>query len=151
MAKTFLYRMFGLGKIPETLLTELKTEGVLLVDEGVKGTITYRDYRAPGRYSNWKRQWFTASIALTKIRLIGLRYSATIFNVPFTDARIRKLRVLHEADEILLIAFDATLFFDASPDMVEWRLRDASRGTVECRFHTPQAQIFVDKLREIVG
>jgi hypothetical protein len=136
MTKSLLYRLFGAGKIPEHLAAELKGEGILLLDEGIKGTVTYIDFRAPGRYSNWRRQWYTASIALTEVRLLGLRYSQTIINVPLTDERIRSMQFSVEESDTLLVAFDPSLFHQ------DWS------GKIEYRFRTAQAQAFLDKLRE---
>lgn len=139
MAKSVLYRLFGVGKIPEALLTRLKGEGVLLLDEGVRGSVTYRNFRMPGRYSNWRRQWYTASIALTKVRLVALRRSAPIIDVPLADERIRRLRLLPEGGDTLLVAFDAALFHG------DWS------GTIEYRFRTPQARLFTDTVREQIA
>ncbi|HMF58376.1 MAG TPA: hypothetical protein VK619_18680 [Pyrinomonadaceae bacterium] len=136
MAKSFLYRLFGAGKIPEHLAAQLKGEGILLLDEGVKGSVTYIDFRAPGRYSNWRRQWYTASIALTEVRLMGLRYSQTIIDVPLTDERIRSMQFSLEESDTLLVAFDPALFHK------DWS------GKIEYRFRTEQAQLFLDKLLE---
>lgn len=136
MAKSVLYRLFGVGRIPSALLTRLECEGVLLLDEGVRGSVTYRDFRSPERYSSWRREWYTASIALTKFSLVALRRSAPIIDVPLTDARIRRLRLLPEGRDTLLVAFDAALF------------RDDWSGTIEYRFRTPQARLFVDAVRE---
>jgi hypothetical protein len=135
MAKSLLYRLFGAGKIPAQLSAQLKGEGILLLDEGIKGSVTYLDFRMPGSYSNWRRQWYTSSIALTNVRLVALRYSQMIVNVPLTDERIRSLQFSPEEGETLLVAFDASLFHN------DWS------GKIEYRFRTPQAQAFVDKLR----
>jgi len=132
MKKTLLHRLFGLGKIPEPYRAALTSEGVLLSDEGIKGTVTYRNFRAPGRYSNWKRQWYTASIALTKTRLLAFRHSNPIIDVPFTDERFRRLQFSLEDENSLLVAFDAALFHH------DWS------GTIEYRFQTPQAQALLD-------
>jgi hypothetical protein len=137
MKKTLLYRLFGLGKIPESSRAALAAEGVLLSDEGIKGTVTYRNFRAPGRYSNWKRQWYTASFALTKTRLLAFRHSSPIIDVPFTDARFRRLQFSIENETTLLVSFDASLFHH------DWS------GTIDYRFQTPHAQEFLDKLREL--
>ena len=136
MKKTFLYRFFGFGKIPAAYASALSAEGVMLADEGVKGTVTYRNFRAPGRISNWKRQWYTASIVITDTRLLGFRHSSPIIDVPFTDARFRKLNFSVETDGALLVAFDASLFHN------DWS------GIIEYRFFTPFAQQFLDKLIE---
>src|SRR5262245_55038884 len=107
MPKTFLYRLFGIGKIPAPLMSELNNEGILLLDEGVRGSVTYRNFRAPGKRSNWRRQWFTAAIALTKIRLLALSYANPMINVPVADERMRAMRYSLEAGVVLCIGFDA--------------------------------------------
>jgi hypothetical protein len=137
VAKSLLYRLFGVGKIPATLLSQLKSEGLILWDEGIKGSVTYLDFRAPGRRASWKRQWYTTSIAITNIRLLALRNSSPIINVPLTDERIRAMRYSLEANGALCIAFDAALFHSA------WS------GTIEYRFRTPQAQHFLERLQKL--
>ena len=134
MSKTFLYRFFGLGKLPEAVLAPLKAEGIVLYDEGIRATVTYLEFRAPGRYSNWKRQWFSSTIVLTNERLFALRLRSEIINVPLNDARLRQMRFSFEEPETLLVAYDASLF-----------QADAS-GTIEYGFKTPQAREFIAKL-----
>jgi hypothetical protein len=136
MKKTLLYRLFGIGKIPAQYSSALAAEGVILSDEGIKGTVTYLNFRAPHRYSNWKRQWYTAAIALTDARLLGFQYSSPIIDVPLTDARFRQLNFSVESDSTLLVAFDASLFHD------DWS------GNIEYRFQTQFAQEFLDKLTQ---
>ncbi|MEJ7848655.1 MAG: hypothetical protein WKF92_11275 [Pyrinomonadaceae bacterium] len=48
MSKTFLYRFFGIGGIPTNVRAEIEREGVVLFDEGIRGTVTYINFRAPG-------------------------------------------------------------------------------------------------------
>ncbi len=139
MAKTLLYRLFGLGKIPAQLRATLNSEGILAFDEGIKGSVTYRDFRAPGKYSAWRRQWFTGSIILTKVRLVSLQSLSQAIDVLLTDEHIRNLRISVEKEDTLLIAFDPSLFH---PD---WS------GTIEYRFRTTEAKAFVEKLREQIG
>jgi hypothetical protein len=93
VAKTLLYRLFGLGKIPAQFMTTLKSEGILAVDEGIKGSVTYRDFRAPGKYSAWRRQWFTGCIVLTQVRLVSIQSLSQAIDVPLTDERIRSMRI----------------------------------------------------------
>lgn len=136
MAKTLFYRLFGLGKMPEQFKATLNSEGVLLFDEGIKASVTYLDFRAPGKRFGWRRQWFSACIALTQVRLVALQYSNPAINVPFTDDRIHRLRLSIEGDETLLIAFDPSLFHH------DWS------GTMEYRFRTSQAKAFLEMLEE---
>jgi hypothetical protein len=139
MAKTLLYRLFGIGKFPWKLASMLKLEGILLMDEGIPGSVTYLNFHSPGRYSSWRRQWYTTAIAFTEIRLVALRVSKPIINVPLTDERIRKLEVSVEKEDTLCIAFDPSLFHD------DWS------GRIEYRFRTPQAQAFLNMFRERSG
>lgn len=136
MKKTLLYRLFGIGKIPAQYRAALESEGVVLSDEGIKGSVTYRNFRSPGRRSNWKRQWYTASIILTKTRLLAFAYSNQIIDVPLTDERFRRLQFSLENENNLSIAFDASLFHN------DWS------GTIEYRFKTAQAASFLSKLRK---
>ena len=139
MAKTLLYRWFGIGKIPADFLATLKSEGILALDEGIKGSVTYRDFRAPGKYSAWRRQWFTGSIILTKLRLVSIQSLSQAINVPLADERIRNLQISIEKKDTLLIAFDPSLFH------TDWS------GTIEYRFRTTEAEAFVEELRARIG
>ena len=134
MAKTLLYRLFGVGKIPTQLSAELRSEVIVLLDEGISGSTTYLDFRAPGRRSSWQRQWFTGAIALTQTRLVALQYSNFAINVPVTDERLHRMRFAVEEGTTLLVAFDPALFHN------DWS------GTIEYRFRTSLAQAFLEKL-----
>jgi hypothetical protein len=136
MAKALFYRLFGLGKIPERFMSPLRSEGILAFDEGIKGSITYRDFRAPGKYSSWRRQWFNGGIILTQVRLVSLISLSQAIDVPLTDERIRSMRFSVEKAGTLLIAFDPGLFHPG------WS------GAMEYRFRTEEAEVFVEKLRE---
>jgi hypothetical protein len=139
MAKTMLYRLFGAGKISAGVMAGLQQEGLLLVDEGVPGSATYRNFRSPGRRSSWRRTAFTASIALTQTRLLALSYANPIINVPFTDQRIGAMRFTLEDGPALSVGFDAALFH------TDWS------GTIEYRFRTEQAQRCLELLRQHGG
>lgn len=134
MSKTFLYRFFGIGGIPTNYRSEMEREGIVLFDEGIRGTVTYINFRAPWRYSNWKRQWFSSAVILTKTRLLALRLKDPIFDVPLTDERFRQLKFSVEKENTLLTAYDASLFND------DWS------GTIEYRFKTPIASELCKKL-----
>jgi hypothetical protein len=136
MAKSLLYRLFSAGKIPAPLMTELNAEGIVLIDEGVKGSVTYRNFSAPGRASSWRRQGFAASIALTKQRLVALAFSNFAINVPLSDQRLRAMHYSVAANGSLCVTFDASLFH------ADWS------GTIEYRFKTPEAQRLLELLQK---
>jgi hypothetical protein len=136
MAKSLFYRLFGVGKIPAALMFQLQSEWIVLLDEGVKASVTYRNFSAPGKRFGWRRQWFAGSIALTRTRLLALWHSNPIINVPLSDERMRAMHFSLENNDGLCATFDVSLFH---PD---WS------GTIEYRFHTTQAPRFLDSLRE---
>lgn len=134
MSKTFLYRFFGLGKMPPSLVAEFEREGLVLRDEGIRGTVTYLNFRGGGRYSNWKRQWFSSSVIVTRKRLIAYRLRHPVIDVDFSDPRFRGLEISVEGSETLLIAYDAGLFEN------DWS------GRIEYRFKTPLANDFLGSI-----
>jgi hypothetical protein len=133
--KSLLYRLTGRGGFPAELKAALTREGIRLIDEGVKASVTRINYRDPRRRCSWSRRWFTGSVALTATRLVVLGASRPLVNLPLTDSRRAQLRVGIEGDECLVIAFDVALFH-----------ADCS-GTVEVRLRTPLAGRFLAELR----
>jgi len=138
MAKTFLYRLFGVGKIPAQWRATIESEGVVLLDEGIAASLTYRDFRAPGKRFGWRKVAFTGALALTSSRLLALQYANPAINVPLSDERFKKLQISVEGDATLLVAFDPSLFHN------DWS------GTMEYRFHTPEARAFQKELSDHV-
>src|SRR6266480_2837346 len=111
MTRSLLYRLFGAGKISDPLLSQLQSEGLVALEEGVKGSATFRNFRKPGMRSFYRRQWCTASIALTKKRLFAQWYSNTIVDLPLDDKRIQAMHFsLEGSDSVFCIGFDASLF-----------------------------------------
>jgi len=130
MAKSLLYRLFGVGKIPKLLGDTLRIEGIVVSDEGISGSVTYRDFRAPGKYFSWRKQAFTGSVVVTNVRLVALMYANFAVNIPFTDERIRKLQISVEGADGLLIVFDPSLFHDNWSGTIEYRFRTEQPGNV---------------------
>jgi hypothetical protein len=121
-------------KVAAAYKSQLQPEGIVLFEEDVKGSMTFRNFRSPGRYSNWRKVLITSLIALTKTRLLALKGSGPIIDVPLTDERLRQMRFSLEGEKTLLVAFDANLF------QPEWS------GEIEYRFKTSQARRFLELL-----
>ncbi len=134
MSKTLLYRLFGLGGIPRDLEDRIQSEGVVLRDEGIRGSVTYRRFRAPGRYHGWKRSGFSGAIVLTRQHFLAFKYSRPIIGVPWDHEKLDELDVRLENDDTLCVAFEASAFQE-----------DAS-GEIEVRLSTPRAR---EALRQI--
>jgi hypothetical protein len=136
VGKALLYRLFGVGRIPKLVGDRLRMEGIVIADEGVAGSVTYRDFRAPGRYSSWRKQAFIGSVVVTNIRLVCLTQSRFAVDVPFTDERIHRLQISCERDR-LLITLDAGLFHD------DWS------GSIEYRYRTSQAAEIIKWIQDL--
>lgn len=119
--------LLGTGRLTESVRATLEAEGIDFLSEGIHGTITFLNYRAPGRYSNWKRNWFVGAIALTSTRLVAYRGRLQLLDVPYNHPSLQALKVTVDPDERLCIAFDVSAFH-----------ADRS-GTIELRFRTPEA------------
>jgi len=128
MGKTWMYRFFGAGKLPLKLREKLEAEEIVLLDEGIGGSITYQNFLAPGKASAWKHSGFTGAVLLTKTRFVGLAYVRPVINLPYDDPRLPAVQITLPEPDMLRIAFDAATFHDG------WS------GSIECRFKTAHAQ-----------
>ena len=138
MRKSLLYTLFRLGRVPKQTLPVLESEGIVLLDEGLRGSITLRNYRAPGRTHNFKNSIFAGSLVITEQRFAGFAFSKPLMNIPLHDDRLSALELSVPRDGLLCVGFDAAVF-------------DIQRsGSVECRFHTENAMSFLERVTSSV-
>ena len=139
MKKALFFRWFGVGKFPAVYATDLATEGIVLSDEGLKGSVTYRNFHRPGSYSGYRKVGNIASVIVTNVRIAAYSGENPLINVPFTDERLKQIVFSVEPSGALLAAFDASLFHD------DWT------GQIEYRFQTPLAEAIVHQIKAQVG
>ena len=140
MSKTIFYRLFGIGRLPKRYASTLRREGIVLLEEGIGGTVTLKHFKAPGRRHSWKRSWFTGCLVLTEKTFAAFTLVRPLIYVPLADApHLAALDCTIEKDGVLLITFDASTFNE------DWS------GIVECRFKTPLAKQFLDRVAIAVG
>jgi len=137
MAKALRYRLFGFGQISPAQKIQLTNEGIIFQDEGLKSSITFEDYRAPGKRFLWKRRWFIGSLFLTQKQLLAYAYSNCLIQLVFQDPRIQKLNTRVEKER-LYITYEASDFHS-----------DQS-GQIELRFSTPEAESFIETLKKMM-
>ena len=136
MSRSILYRLFGIGKIPEHARAQIESEGVVLLEEGIGGSVTFRNFRAPGKRYGWRRNWLLGSIALTQAHFLAFGFSRPVIGVRWRDVRMQKLRCTLEKENVLLVEFDAATFND------DWS------GEMEIRFSTPRARAILSIIRQ---
>jgi hypothetical protein len=134
MLRLFL-RIFGSGELPVDGYNFVEKEGKRVVESRLFGSVTFRNFRAPARYSWRRRQWFLGSIAVTGKRILAYRYGSCMLNVPFDDDRITSLRVWIDGHSTVCIAFDVSMFNEG------WS------GEIEIRMQTPHALDVINAVR----
>ena len=139
MSKTLFYRLFGLGAIPRNAVAQIQKEGVVLQDEGIGGSVTFKKFRAPGKYYSWRRNWFSGSIVLTRKHFLAFRYSQPIIGVSWADAEFKELRIQLEDRNTLGVGFEASAF------------QENASGEIEVRLSTPLAQDFLTQIEQLVA
>ena len=126
---------FGTGRLPKMVRDQLAGEDVLLLAEGLTGTITFRKYRAPGKRSRLKKVGVAGAVCVTDRRLLVWGARGKLVDVPFDDERFGSIAVEAEEPDKVLFAWEASLF------------HDNRSGRVEVRLHPVQADHLVELLR----
>ena len=134
MSKTLLHRLFGFGKIPKRYAPTLHDEGIVLIDEGIGGSITLKNFTAPGRRHSLKWSWFTGSLVLTEKTFAAFGFIRPLVYVPLAHERFSELDYSVIDDNTLFITFDPSAF------------DERSSGAIEIRFKTPKARLFAECL-----
>jgi hypothetical protein len=107
------------------MLPDIKQEGIVLIDEGISGSIR-------------KWSWITGSLVLTGKRFAAFTFYPgfnPIINVQLDDERLKKLHCSLKGSRTLCILFDPSYF------------RESWSGSIECRFKTPKARLFLEQLK----
>jgi hypothetical protein len=112
----------------------LQGEGIVLLDEGIPGSVTLRNFRAPGRIHGYKKTLFAGSLVVTASRFAAFAFSRPMVNVPVRDPRFNMLDITVDRQNALTVKFDANTFHEG------WN------GTVECRFASSVSNLFGERL-----
>lgn len=130
MAKALLYDLFGFGEIPGKVREEIKRQDILLEDEGVRSSITFRNYRAPGKFFGLKKRSFIGSVFLTKDCLQCHNGANTLVYIPFRDEEaLNHIALSLKGEHKLSVKIDDASYYN--PD---------TSGQVEYVFSTPLAE-----------
>ena len=108
----------------------------MLLDEGIPGSVTLRNFRAPGRIHGYKKTLFAGSLVVTELRFAAFAFSRPMVNVPLRGPGLNLLNIRVDGGKALIVNFDAHSFHE------EWK------GTVQCRFASSVSHRFVERLNE---
>jgi hypothetical protein len=127
--------LFGSGRLPKMVRDQVQGEDLLLLAEGLTGTLTFRNYKAPGRRSKLRKVGIAGAVCVTDRRLLVWGARGKLVDVPREDERFGQIEVAAEEPEKVLIAWEAGLF------------HDNRSGRVEVRLHPVQAEHVVELVR----
>jgi hypothetical protein len=121
--------LLGSGRLKPELREALAAEGLVFLEEGLSGSIRYRNFRAPGRYFHRRITAQRFAIGLTRTRLVVYCRSGggRIVDAPLSDPRLAAMDVTVEGDSLRL-----RIDYDRLPDQ-------KSSGEITIVAHTPNA------------
>jgi hypothetical protein len=117
--------LLGRGGLSDALRVELESEGIVHREDGLRGSITYRHYRAPGERSNWSKEAIRASLVVTRRRLGVFVRSRPFVNVAFDDPRFARLDLRVDGASLTIEVDDASVFNDRASGQITTRVRCA--------------------------
>jgi len=122
--------LFGSGRLPKMVRDQIDGEDVLLLAEGLTGTITFRKYKAPGKRSRLKKVGVAGAVCVTDKRLLVWGARGKLVDVPRDDERFAAIEVGAEGADKVLFAWEASLFHDNRSGRVEVRLHPVQADQV---------------------
>jgi hypothetical protein len=132
----------GDGRLDPGVRAELESEGLVLVEEGLRGSVRYRRFRAPGRRHHGKVTAERIAIAITDERFVVSCRSGTtaLVNSSFTNPLLGALDVTLQATDSVSIRID---YDRAGLPRIS--------GEVTIVVSTPNAATIVGLLRDRLG
>ncbi len=135
----FLARLLGLGdgRLSPQLRAELEAEGLVLIEEGLGGSLRYTHFKAPGRRFHGKVTPERIGLGISEERFVLYCRSgrAELVDSPFSNPRLQAVEITAEEDRLeILVDYD--------------RLEvPKTSGQVRIRVRTPAAARIAAELR----
>ncbi|HEX2129057.1 MAG TPA: hypothetical protein VHF58_07560 [Solirubrobacterales bacterium] len=139
----FLERFrLGNGAMKPRIRAELESEGLVLVEEGLQGSIRYDRFKAPGKRFYGKVAGERFAIGLSEERFVVYCRSGSVelMDSPYTSARLAALDVSVEDGDRLLLRVDYDRMGEPNVS-----------GTITVRAHTPRAGEIAEELRSRIA
>ncbi len=131
--------LLGGGKLKPELREELESEGLVLIEEGLSGSVRYTHFKAPGKRFHGKVTPQRMAIGISEERCV-VYGQAQLIDSPFTAPNFDWVDVGLHDDEKVSFRID----YDRGD------VKNVS-GQVEVRAKTPNAAEIVEELRTRLG
>ena len=130
--------LLGTGELKPELRAALASEGLVALEEGLAGSIRYRNFKAPGTRFHRRVTAERIGLGISESRLAVYCRSGRVklIDTPFSEPRLAALEVsLHDAETLALrIDYDGVDVPDVS-------------GEITIRVSTPRATHLADHLK----
>jgi hypothetical protein len=138
----FTKLLLGNGTLKPELRAALESEGVVLIEEGLPGSIRYANFKAPGKRYRGKITGQCFGLGISKQRLAVYCRSGRVklIDQPFTEPRLSALDVSLEGEDRFALRID---FDRAAVPKVSGQM------TIHAR--TPNAARVVEELSARLG
>lgn len=134
----FLAKLFlGKGTLTPKLRAELEREGVVLIEEGLPGSVRYHRFKAPGRRFHSKVTGERIALGVSEKRFVAYCRSgrAKLIDTPFSNPRLKMFEIALEGNDTVVFRID----YDQAEDP-----KVAGQITISAR--TPNAASVADQL-----
>jgi hypothetical protein len=127
----------GDGRLDPKLLAKLEAEGLVIAEEGLRGTVSYDHFKAPGKRFNGKVSGERIGLGVSEHRVAAYCRSGTVklVDTEYDNPRLRAVDFLVEDVEKLAIVVDYDELGDGNVS-----------GKITIRARTPRAREFVDAI-----
>ena len=129
MALSFFQRLFSSGKTSEQSKQNPVLPNPVYMEENIRYSITYRNYKSPMHRYHYKKLSGKALIGYSDILFVAYKFKGYLINVPLHNQKFAYLNFSIE-DGVLLIKYHAN-------DFIEQR-----SGEIELRFHVKNIEQF---------
>jgi hypothetical protein len=130
--------LLGNGTLKPDLRAALESEGLVLIEEGLGGSVRYEHFRAPGRRHHGKVTPERIGLGISERRFVLYCRSGRVklIDTPFSNPRLGMVDVALEGDDEVVTRID----YDRA---------DAPKvsGVIKILARTPNAPHIVDQLR----
>ena len=129
MAKSFLYRWFGLRKVPAVLRSRFETECILFDEEGTSCALAYKNFRGTHKRSGrgWESVMVGTLVITGRTFYVHLPYMI-LCDQPIEEA-IQYIELELKSPNKLVMKFEVEKLFANSTGNLTcyWRTENASR------------------------
>ena len=134
--------LLGNGTIRPELRAALESEGLVLIEEGVPGSVRYRHYQAPGKRFHGKVTAERLGRAISEQRFVVYCRSGRgkLVDTPYSNPRLGMLDVELEDDDRAIVRID----YDKADE-------PNVSGQIAIHAKTPSAARIVEELRARLG